>query len=101
MTNLEDKLKATVLAAQLQENKAHEARVARKVAAWMVPAVAAACLALFIAFPSQPKDTFEDPALAYAELEKTFALISEKIDKGASIAMKAEEPIETIKTVFE
>lgn len=39
---------------------------------------------------SEPKDTFEDPALAYAELERTFSYISGKMNAGVDIAMKAE-----------
>ena len=30
----------------------------------------------------EPKDTFEDPYLAYAQLEKAFAMVSDGIQKG-------------------
>ena len=53
---------------------------------------AAAAIAAFAIFPirasSEPKDTFDDPALAYAQVEATFRQIS---DKMASVANK---PIE-------
>lgn len=101
MNTLEDKLKGAVLAAALEEEKASRRRTLGRVLAWAVPAVAAACVALIVALPSpRPKDTFDDPQLAYAELERTFAMIAQKIDKGAELAIKAEPPIETIKTIY-
>lgn len=101
MENLEDRLKAAVLAAAITEEKKTAGRYRRPVLRWAVPAVAAAALAVLLAFPSGPKDTFSDPALAYAEIERTLAYISQKIDKGTEIAAKAEEPVETLKNIFE
>lgn len=93
---LGDELRETVAAAALAADKAD-----RKALPWMrfgIPAgIAAAALAAFLLLPSRaPKDTFDDPRLAYAELEKTFAYISRKMDVGLSIANKANEPIETV-----
>ena len=51
---------------------------------------AAACLTVFTTVRNQPKDTFDDPHLAYAELENTFSYISSKVDKGLEIASEAE-----------
>jgi len=39
--------------------------------------------------PQEPKDTFDDPMLAYAELERTLNYISSKMDKGRDIATRA------------
>ena len=52
------------------------------------PYVAAAAVVVmaFVAIPSHPKDTFDDPALAYAELEKTFAYISDKTGRALDMA---------------
>ena len=36
-----------------------------------------------------PADTFDDPRLAYAEVEKSFSLISEKLEKGAGVLLEA------------
>ena len=36
-----------------------------------------------------PADTFDDPRLAYAEVEKSFSLISEKLGKGAGVLLEA------------
>lgn len=101
MDNLENKLKAAILASALVEEKKASRRTFQAALKWAAPAVAAAALAAFFLIPSGPKDTYDDPAVAYAELERTFNYISQKIDKGAEIASKAEAPIETIKTIFE
>ena len=42
---------------------------------------------------SEPKDTFTDPYLAYAELEKAFSTMSEGMQKGFSMAEKSEVSI--------
>lgn len=97
MNNLEDKLKATILAAEITEEKRH-APAALK---WLAPALACAALAAVLVIPRNPKDTFDNPELAYAELERTFALISQKIDMVSEIASKSEAPFETIKNIFE
>ena len=48
----------------------------------------------------QPKDTFDDPYLAYAELEKAFAKMSEGINKSLTMAGEAEQVIEKATSVF-
>lgn len=50
---------------------------------------------------NRPKDTFDDPYLAYAELEKAFATMSEGIQKGFAMADKSEDIIDRTITVFE
>lgn len=101
MENLEEKLKAAVLAAAVVEERKKSERKFHAAMKWAAPAFACAALAAMLIIPSRPKDTFSDPAAAYAELEKTFAYISQKIDKGAEIASVADAPIETIKNIFE
>lgn len=70
---------------------------------WASLAAAAAAAAL-IALPRtgglEPEDTFDDPRLAYAEVEKTFDLISKKMAAGLERAgeaqMLAEKPLEIL-----
>lgn len=50
----------------------------------------AASLAIVLTLPDRPKDTFSDPKLAYAQLERTFEYISSKMDRGLEIAGEAE-----------
>ena len=56
---------------------------------WAVPAVAAALVTAVLVFRSQPKDTFSDPYLAYAEVQKAFGQISEKGEAAAARAGNA------------
>ena len=49
---------------------------------------------------SEPKDTFTDPYLAYAELEKAFTTMAEGMQKGFSMAEKSEEIIDRTISVF-
>lgn len=48
-------------------------------------ALAAAVVVFAVSRNPAPKDTFDDPLLAYAQVEKSFSLISEKIGKGAEM----------------
>ncbi|NLZ19896.1 MAG: hypothetical protein GXY24_06505 [Bacteroidales bacterium] len=52
-------------------------------------AVAAAAAAVVVLPQRGPKDTFDDPRLAYAEMEKAFQLISDKMSVGADLAREA------------
>ena len=52
-------------------------------------AVAAAAAAVVILPQRGPKDTFDDPRLAYAEVEKAFQIISDKMSVGAELAREA------------
>lgn len=61
---------------------------------------AAACVAITLAVPRRPKDTFDDPLLAYAELEKTFSYISTKMGKGMEIASEARPALEKTERIF-
>ncbi|SKC57584.1 hypothetical protein SAMN06298214_1434 [Bacteroidales bacterium WCE2004] len=57
-------------------------------------AVAAAAAAV-IALPQRgPKDTFDDPRLAYAEVEKVFRTISDKMNEGVALVREAEAAAE-------
>ena len=50
---------------------------------------AVAALLLTLPTPGGPEDSFDDPLLAYAEVEKSFSLISEKLGKGADMFLEA------------
>ena len=83
------------------ENDADRTRTVR----WIGAAAAVTLLAgtaLGIAnWQNQPKDTFDDPYLAYAELEKAFATISEGLRKGIAMADKSNDIIDRTINVFE
>lgn len=83
------------------ENDADRTRTVR----WIGAAAAVTLLAgtaLGIAnWQNQPKDTFDDPYLAYAELEKAFATMSEGLRKGIAMADKSNDIIDRTINVFE
>ena len=57
-----------------------------------VPAAALAALACFLLLPRltpQPKDTFTDPQLAYAELTRALSLFEEALQTGSADAAAA------------
>lgn len=49
---------------------------------------------------NEPKDTFDDPYLAYAELEKAFATMSDGLRKGMSMAKESETIIDKTTSFF-
>ena len=57
-------------------------------------AVAAAAAALVVLPQRGPKDTFDDPRLAYAEVEKVFRTISDKMNDGVALVREAEAAAE-------
>lgn len=86
-SGLENKMTDTVLAASFKDG------TLKRRAFWptfsLGMAICAACMSLILLIPSQPKDTFSDPELAYAEMEKTFSYISSKVDRGMEIASES------------
>ena len=61
----------------------------------------AAAAAAVIALPQRgPKDTFDDPRLAYAEVEKVFRTISDKMNDGLDIAREAGSAAEIPQNVL-
>lgn len=82
------RIEAAILADSLKEEGRKDSRTVRYGIGGAAVA-AAAGLVLALNIPQQPKDTFDDPAMAYAELEKTFAYISDKMNKGVDIAADA------------
>ena len=62
-------------------------------------AAAAVVLAVGIGLasrPEDPKDTFSDPRLAYAEVEKAFGIISDVMEKGTAALDQAETNMDKI-----
>ena len=73
---------------------------------WILPAgiaaalVAVSALGLSLKGEPEPKDTFSDPYLAYAEVEKAFDKISSTLAYGAGKVSEAEQHIENIENIW-
>jgi len=95
---LQQRLRETLAASEL-------ALAARPRPARWIPyaslAVAAAVAALVLLPPSGPKDTFDDPYLAYAEVEKAFRTISDKMNGGMELAREASEAAEIPQNILQ
>ena len=70
---------------------------------WALPTVGiAAAVAVLVAVGltltrnSEPKDTFDDPYLAYAEVEKVFAKISGTVAYGAEKVSESEQTLDKL-----
>lgn len=84
---LERRLRQTLAARELAESA--RPHPALRLAPFAVAAVAAAAIVLL---PQRgPKDSFDDPLLAYAEVEKAFQTISNKMSVGMEIVRDAEQ----------
>lgn len=96
--DLQQRLRETLAAREL-------AQTARpRPARWILYAslaVAAAAAALVLLPPSGPKDTFDDPYLAYAEVEKAFRTISDKMNSGVELAREAGEAAEIPQNILQ
>ena len=69
---------------------------------WIIPSGIAAAVAALIAvgltltWNPEPEDTFDDPYLAYAEVEKVFAKISGTVAIGAAKIAESEATLDKI-----
>ncbi len=72
----------------------------------MVSIAAAAALLAGVGFGiarwlDEPKDTFDDPYLAYAELEKAFARVSDGMQRGLAMVEESEAAMDKVTSIFE
>ena len=72
---------------------------------WAIPATAlafAAAATLLLTLPGRgPRDTFDDPYLAYAEVEKAFQTISDKMSDGLDLAREARAAADKPQLILE
>ena len=99
-SRLEDGLEVLERLTEDESRKAGRVRMVR-----VLSAAAAAALLVGVGLglsgrQDEPEDTFTDPYLAYAELEKAFAIMSGEIHKGLAMAEKSEEIIDRTSSVF-
>lgn len=71
----------------------------RRVKIGSIAAAAAAVVlagGFFLSRQPSPKDTFDDPYLAYAAVEKALAMVEGKVSKSIDKVEQASEPIEKV-----
>ena len=83
------------------ENDADRVMTVRWIGAAAAVTLLAGTALGIVNWQNQPKDTFDDPYLAYAELEKAFATMSDSLQKGLAMAEKSEDIIDRTINVFE
>ena len=83
------------------ENDADRVKTVRWIGAAAAVTLLAGTALGIVNWQKQPKDTFDDPYLAYAELEKAFATMSDRLQKGLAMADKSEDIIDRTINVFE
>jgi len=107
---LEEGILSAIAAKEAAKEAVREKARARRFQWAPYAAVAAAAMvtvAVVIPRSEEPRlrDSFDDPYLAYAEVEATFQRISDKMTRGVDLASKAgetaETPIQIIKNISE
>ena len=83
------------------ENDADRVKTVRWIGAAAAVTLLAGTALGIVNWQKQPNDTFDDPYLAYAELEKAFATMSDSLQKGLAMADKSEDIIDRTINVFE
>lgn len=91
---LEDRLRSTLTAAALGSAAKSRSR-GKKVFRTAALTLSAAAIAAAVAVPRAiyPRDTFSDPRLAIAEVQRTLLSVGSKLDKGLSIARKGDDSV--------
>lgn len=79
----------------------HPGRMVRIVGAAASVAVIAGIGLGIAQWQNEPKDTFDDPYMAYAELEKAFAIMSGGVQKALAMAEESEAALDKVTSVFE
>ena len=69
-------------------------RLRRALPATGIAAAAAVLIGLGLTWSPEPKDTFDDPYLAYAEVEKVFSKISGTVAYGADKISESEATLD-------
>ncbi|MBR0501075.1 MAG: hypothetical protein IJJ72_08785 [Bacteroidales bacterium] len=103
-SDLEGRIKGAIAAkAMLERQKSGGKLRWLPYAAMAAAAATAAVVAIPLSGRHSPKDTFDDPYLAYAQVEATFQKISDKMALGVGMAEEAGgtagKPIEIIRKI--
>lgn len=92
--DLRERINDTLAASAMIEQHSNVPQKKRVIGISAASLAAAACMAGAIIWHSQPKDTFSDPMLAYAQLEHSFRYMQEKVGDGMEMTGEAGAAIE-------
>ncbi len=92
-TGIARALTAAAAAGKLRQEEGKSHRAARYSIVGLITATAAGLLLLFTV-GRRPHDTFDNPAEAYAQLERTLSYMTSKVAQGMDIASEANPVIE-------
>lgn len=96
---IQDVLDAQVIIDDIAEDS-HPGRWIRIVGAAASVAVIAGVGLGIARWQNEPKDTFDDPYMAYAELERAFATMSGGVQKALAMAEESEAALDMVSSVF-
>lgn len=101
---LAERIQTSVDAQSIIDEIAEDSHPGRMVR--IVGAAASAAVLVGVGFgiakwQNEPKDTFDDPYMAYAELEKAFAIMSDGVQKALAMAEESEAALDKVSSVFE
>lgn len=96
---LDRKVLAAIIASSAEKPSPRKGRVLKWIPAAAAAGIAAS-LAVLLTISDEPKDSFDDPKLAYAELEKAISLVSAKMERGFEMAAEAEPAIEMTENII-
>lgn len=90
---LEERLAAAIAAHEVTREEPHikDRRLIRLLPYSAAAAAVAAAVVIGLNMANRPKDTFDDPYLAYAQVEAAFKTISDKMSVGVDYAREARE----------
>lgn len=101
--NLEAGLKAQVEMLAFLDEKPDKGRVVWKRVSGIAAAIAVLVGTGFgvTRYVNTPKDTFNDPYLAYGQVEEAFSMISNRMEKGLKMAQEAESVLVRTNEIME
>lgn len=100
-----DHLSETLMAKQavdllLEDEKLSRRRIIHRAAGAAAAVALIAGVGVISVSQNRPKDTFDDPYLAYAQMQKAFDRISDGLERGLAMAEDSQQTIDRATAVF-
>lgn len=102
---LQERIRERIAASEVPQAGSRSERLWIPIASLAAAAAVAAAVILPRAFERDPIDTYTDPYLAYAQVEATFRLISDKMSAGVELVGEAnstaQKPLQILQKITE